>query len=283
LAAKRITWAKYLNAGQTCVSPHYIYVHQDVVAEYIRYCKHYINEFYSDDPKSSEYFGRIVSTSHCRRLVDLIDPDKVVHGGKASIEERYLEPTIIGEVTWEDPIMQAEIFGPVMPVLTFSDLNEGCSQIRAGEKPLALYIYSEQKSVHDQVLQNTSSGGACINDSLIHVANHRLPFGGVGNSGMGSYHGKKSFDLLSHHKSIHPADGFTSPADKTRSTTSTLAKLISLDTTQPAAPQTRPPSQLSKPIRALTKRAAPCPRRRPPSSGRSQNEVRRFKEIRSLY
>ena len=197
LAARRIAFGKFSNAGQTCIAPDYIYVHESVKVPFIKELKTAIDSFYND--KST--FGRIVNERHFKRLEALIDKDKVVHGGKSVERELYIQPTILEGVEWKDKVMQEEIFGPILPILTYKNLDNVISELKEHEKPLALYIFTKNKANKDKVFKSLSFGGGAVNDTIMHVANSHLPFGGVGASGIGSYHGKTSFDTFSHFKS----------------------------------------------------------------------------------
>jgi aldehyde dehydrogenase (NAD+) len=202
LAAQKIAWSKFSNAGQTCVAPDYVYVHQRVKKQLLDSLKKYIVRFYGNNPKESKDFGRIVNEKHTERLKQLIDRDKVVAGGESDIENRYIAPTVLDRVGWDDPVMADEIFGPILPVLEFDNLDTVIKEINRRPKPLALYLFTGSKEVEKKVIGNISYGGGCINDTFIHLGNPYLPFGGVGNSGIGAYHGKASFETFSHTKSI---------------------------------------------------------------------------------
>lgn len=202
LAAKRIAWGKFLNAGQTCIAPDYVYVHQSIEPLFKEKLKTYIHEFYGHDPKESVDYGHIVTKRHHNRLIDLIHPEKIYSGGSHDHEKLYIEPTILENVTWSDPVMGEEIFGPILPILKFENLDEVIDMITSRDKPLALYLFAEDKSVQDKILKSTSFGGGAINDTISHVASPYLPFGGVGPSGMGGYHGKYSFEVFSHRRSL---------------------------------------------------------------------------------
>ncbi|SKC76329.1 aldehyde dehydrogenase [Maledivibacter halophilus] len=204
IASKRIAWGKFFNAGQTCIAPDYVLIHESIHDEFLEELKKTIKEFYGNDVFLSKSFGRIVNERHTKRIIAIIenDKDKILFGGKYNIEENYIEPTVIDKVTWKDESMKEEIFGPVLPVMTFTDIDKVITMINERPKPLAIYIFAENKSVQRKVIENTSSGGACINDTLSHFSNHHLPFGGVGNSGMGSYRGKMSFKTFSHMKGV---------------------------------------------------------------------------------
>jgi aldehyde dehydrogenase (NAD+) len=202
VAAKRIVWGKFLNAGQSCVSPDYLFVHEEVKDKLLPLLKNAIEQFYSENPKKSNDFGRIINEVSIERLSDLIKNETIFAGGKTEKVNRYFSPTILTDVKVDSPIMQNEIFGPILPVLTFSDLNEVITFINKQEKPLALYYFSENKKKQKDFLKRTFSGDAGINEVVIHFTNFSLPFGGVGYSGMGSYHGKHSFETFSHSRSV---------------------------------------------------------------------------------
>ena len=200
--AKRITWGKYLNAGQTCIAPDYLLVDRRIKSELLTEVKKCVQNFYGQEPEKSPDYARIISHRHFDRLVPLLKDGEIVIGGQTRPEDKYIAPTVIDGVSWDSPVMEAEIFGPILPVLEYSDLNDAIAQINARPKPLALYLFSKDKKKQQQVLQQTSSGGVCINDTVMQVAVTTLPFGGVGDSGMGNYHGKASFDTFSHFKSV---------------------------------------------------------------------------------
>ncbi|MCL6587838.1 MAG: aldehyde dehydrogenase [Anoxybacillus sp.] len=198
LAAKRIVWGKFLNAGQTCIAPDYVLVHEAVKQPLLEKMKRYIDELYGNP----EAYGRIVSKRHAERLARFLTNGTIVHGGTYDIEQRWMAPTLLVDVTWDDAIMQEEIFGPLLPILTFQTMEEAIRTVQDHEKPLALYLFAEDERAQRQVLEQVSFGGGCINDTIMHIANPHLPFGGVGQSGIGAYHGKASFDAFSHYKSV---------------------------------------------------------------------------------
>lgn len=202
LAARRITWGKLINAGQTCVSPDYLYVHNSNHDELCRLIRGEVESFYGTDPKTSGDFARIINRSHFDRLKNLIDPEKVLFGGNTDAEQLYIEPTLMTDVSWDDAVMQEEIFGPVLPVLTYDDIGHVISTVNEHPKPLALYLFTSDKNSEQQIIDNIQFGGGCINDTVAHLGNLELPFGGIGQSGFGSYHGKSSFDVFSQQKSI---------------------------------------------------------------------------------
>lgn len=204
LAAKRAAWGKFINAGQTCIAPDYFYVHKNVMDSFITLFKKAIEEFFGTDIRASKDFGRIITQKQAQRLADIIEHDrsKVIFGGEYNIEEKYIAPTIVLNATYEDASMQEELFGPIVPVMEYESLGTIIEEINSHSKPLALYIFSENRNVVDNLLKRVPFGGGCVNDTISHVASSALPFGGVGNSGIGSYHGKYSFDTFSHTKSI---------------------------------------------------------------------------------
>lgn len=201
LAAKRIVWGKFMNAGQTCISPDYLLVHNSIKEELIQKIKAYIQEFYSSEPLNSPFYPRIINEKAMQRLVSLLDPSKIIFGGNYNMSEKFIEPTLMTDISQTDPIMQEEIFGPIMPISGYDEINEAIRFVNESEKPLALYFFGNE-STADYILSHTTSGGACINDTLMHIGNHNLPFGGVGNSGMGKYHGKSSFYAFSNQRSV---------------------------------------------------------------------------------
>ena len=202
LAARRIVFGKYLNCGQTCVAPDYVYCAASVKDALVDEMKKQIWKQFGDDPLANANYGRIVNEKHFRRLLGLIDPTKVVAGGVCDSALLQIAPTIMDHVTFEDAVMQEEIFGPILPVMTFHSLDAVISQINHREHPLALYMFTESKANADRVMTNCGFGGGCINDTVIHLATSEMGFGGFGESGMGSYHGKTGFDTFSHYKSI---------------------------------------------------------------------------------
>ena len=202
LTAKRLTWGKFLNVGQTCVAPDYVFVHKDRKDELISLVKKNITQFFGEDIINSADYGRIIDEAAFDRLVSYIDKDKVVFGGNYVREKKFIEPTIMDNITFDDPVMQSEIFGPIMPIITYENLDEVIKIINSRPKPLALYLFSKDKNNINKVLKNTSSGGMCVNETIMHVASSYLPFGGVGESGMGKYHGKNSFFAFTHEKAV---------------------------------------------------------------------------------
>ncbi|MCX0380226.1 aldehyde dehydrogenase [Clostridium perfringens] len=202
LAARRIVWGKLLNSGQTCVAPDYLYVHKDIEEKFIKKLEEEIKNQFGNNPLESEDYSKMVNEREFNRVLSYIDKEKLVFGGNYNRKTFQIEPTILKNVTWDDPVMEREIFGPIFPILTFENLDEVLRVVNSKDKPLALYYFSEDKNKIEKVLNSTSSGGVTINDTLVHVSSSYLPFGGVGNSGMGEYHGKYSFDLFSNKKGV---------------------------------------------------------------------------------
>jgi aldehyde dehydrogenase (NAD+) len=201
LAAKRIAWGKCINAGQTCIAPDYLFVHYSVKDELVKGIASAIEEMYGKEIKKSRYFPRIVNDQAMERLQKLMQHGKITYGGEVDLLQKFIAPTVIEDITPDFPIMQEEIFGPLLPLMTFDSLDKVVDFINSNEKPLAFYYFGTNK-VAKEILSKTTSGGGCINDTLMHIANHHLPFGGVGNSGMGGYHGKFSFRAFSHARAI---------------------------------------------------------------------------------
>lgn len=201
VAARRIVFGKLINAGQTCIAPDYLLVHRDIKDELLGHMKHFITKFYGEDAAKSDDYPRIISQEAAGRLVALMKGEEIYTGGAFDIPARYIAPTILDNVSPDSPIMQEEIFGPILPVLTVGDMNEAVEYINARPKPLAFYYFGHPAD-GEKIIERTSSGGACINDTLLHVSNPNLPFGGVGNSGMGCYHGRYSFETFSHSRSV---------------------------------------------------------------------------------
>jgi aldehyde dehydrogenase (NAD+) len=202
LAAKRIVFGKFLNCGQTCVAPDYIYCHQSVHDRLLREIAAQIKAQFGEKPLENPNYGKIINQKHFDRILSLIDPDKVVFGGHSRPEELRIEPTVLDGVTWEDAVMGEEIFGPVLPILTYTDLDQVIETVGRHPHPLALYFFSQDKAKIQAVTSRCSFGGGCVNDTIIHLATSQMPFGGVGESGMGGYHGKVGFETFSHRKSI---------------------------------------------------------------------------------
>lgn len=202
VTARRIVWGKFLNAGQTCVAPDYMYVHASVKEQLIEALRHEIEEQYGKEPLHNDNYVRIVSERHFERLCTFLKDGKTVIGGNYKKETLHIEPTVLTNVTWESAVMEDEIFGPILPIIEYDNIEDVIDTIQQHPKPLALYVFSEDKGVQKKVTSNISYGGGCINDVVYHLATPYLPFGGVGSSGLGSYHGEESFRTFSHYKSI---------------------------------------------------------------------------------
>jgi aldehyde dehydrogenase (NAD+) len=202
VAARRIAWAKYVNAGQTCVAPDYVLAHKSIANELVEAIRKSITEFYGDDPHASKDYSRVISPRHFSRLASLISSGKVAIGGQTEQSERYIAPTVLVDVTQDSAVMQEEIFGPILPVITIAGLEAGLQQVRSRSKPLALYLFSNDKAAQRRTLQTTSSGSVCFNDVVMQAGATALPFGGVGESGLGSYHGRAGFLTFSHQRSV---------------------------------------------------------------------------------
>lgn len=200
--AKRIVWGKFTNAGQTCIAPDYILVDQKIKATFVEKLKFYITKFFGENPQESDSLARIINERHFDRLVAYLNNGTIIHGGQHDREDLYIAPTVIEDPDLESGLMQDEIFGPLLPIMSYGNLREAIQFINDRPKPLALYVFSKNDKKVDHVLNETSAGGVTINDTLMHIANGSLPFGGVGDSGIGAYHGEHSFDLFSHKKSV---------------------------------------------------------------------------------
>ena len=202
LAARRIVFGKYLNCGQTCIAPDYIYCDAAIADELMHALAQEIRIQFGEAPLANDDYGRIVSVKHFNRLTELINPAKIAYGGRTSPDTLQIEPTLLRDVEWGDAVMQEEIFGPILPVLTYENFGDAIDQLNDMPHPLALYIFTEDKIIARQVMSRLQFGGGCVNDTIIHLASNNLPFGGVGASGMGSYHGEAGFRTFSHEKSI---------------------------------------------------------------------------------
>lgn len=200
--ARRIVWGKFLNAGQTCVAPDYLLVDRKIKKDLLEHLKQIIQEFYGTTPETSPDYARIINQHHFQRLCELLKTGEIVVGGDTNPSDYYIAPTVIDGVSPEEGVMQEEIFGPILPVIEYTNLSEAIAFVNAKPKPLALYFFSNNKQHQNQVLQETASGGACINDTIVQIAFPGLPFGGVGDSGIGRYHGKTSFETFSHQRSV---------------------------------------------------------------------------------
>ncbi|MBL4754097.1 MAG: aldehyde dehydrogenase [Flavobacteriales bacterium] len=199
--AKRIAWGKCLNAGQLCVAPDYVLVRRQVKEQLVAELKKAITEFYGDDPSKTDDYGRIVNDQHFNRIKNMIEGD-VVHGGRTDEKTRYIEPTIIDNATMESKSMQEEVFGPILSIIAYDELDEAIQIINDGEKPLALYIFAKSHKARKRILRETSSGGVCINETIMNFGSVGMPFGGVGQSGIGAFNGKNGFDTFTHRKGV---------------------------------------------------------------------------------
>lgn len=205
LTAKRIAWGKFTNAGQTCVAPDYIYIEESIKNKFLKELVRQTKRLYKNNPLNNENYVKIINSNHFNRLMNFINQSnelQLIYGGSSDETTLKIEPTILQNISWEDDVMQEEIFGPILPILTFTDINEAISAINQQEKPLALYFFGKDESVEAQVLKSIRFGGGAINDTLYHLANPHLPFGGIGHSGLGAYHGKYSYETFTHKKSI---------------------------------------------------------------------------------
>ena len=209
IAAKRIVWGKFINAGQTCVAPDYLYVAENIKAKFLKVLIQEIKKRnYTDNV---DHYCKIINERNFDRLEKMIDREKVVFGGETNREKRYISPTVLDNVTWEDAVMQEEIFGPILPILTYKNLETAMQTVVEGEKPLSAYLFSNDAKEQELFTEKLSFGGGCINDTLMHLSNDRLPFGGVGNSGIGHYHGKFGFEAFSHQKAILKKSNYLEP------------------------------------------------------------------------
>jgi len=201
-AASRIVWGKFYNSGQTCIAPDYIYVHKEVKDKFLQNIKNEITSFYGENPLNSPDYGKIINLKEFNRLSNIIDENKLYFGGEKNEEKLKISPTILTDITWDDNVMKREIFGPILPILTYTNINDVLKIIKDKPRPLALYLFTEDKYLQEKIEDQIPFGGGCINDTISHVSSPNLPFGGTGNSGIGSYHGKESFITFSHKKSM---------------------------------------------------------------------------------
>ena len=203
VAARRIAWGKFMNAGQTCIAPDYLLVERGAEGPLLEAIREAVKEFYGDDPRQSPDFGRIVNVRHHRRVAGLLkDGGEVFMGGDVDEDDLYIAPTVLTAVDPDSAVMSEEIFGPLLPVMVVDDVEAAIRFINGRDKPLALYAFTEKQAVADRLIGETSSGGVCVNGTILHIGNPNMPFGGVGESGMGAYHGRTSFDTFSHQKSV---------------------------------------------------------------------------------
>ena len=207
LAAKRIVWGKFLNCGQTCVSPDYILVQRGVKDKLVKQIQKYIRKMYGRDVLANKEYPKMINEKHFDRVLGLMEGARVIYGGESDRTSLKIAPAVLDQVNWKSPVMQEEIFGPLLPVLTFYDMKEVIQMVNAAPKPLALYYFTRDKKREAGILKHISYGGGCINDTVVHLATSYMPFGGVGNSGMGGYHGRDSFDTFTHRKSIMKKSG----------------------------------------------------------------------------
>ena len=200
MAVKRLIWAKFLNAGQTCIAPDYILVHQSIAKEFLTLAKaEILKEQFS---LKNDNYVQIINDRNVTRLKQLLDPKKIFFGGKIEVENRYIEPTLLQNVTFEDAVMQEEIFGPILPVIAYDTLKNAIDKVNSLAKPLSCYVFTNNQSYKKEILNAISFGGGAINDAVMHITNTKLPFGGVGSSGMGAYHGETGFKCFTHYKSV---------------------------------------------------------------------------------
>ena len=202
MAVQRLVWAKFFNAGQTCVAPDYILVDKSIEQIFLEKLKRTTQKYYKDSSVIGNSYVQIIDTKNFDRLQELIDTDKLYFGGIFDREKRYISPTVLQNVSFDDEVMRDEIFGPILPVIPYTDINEAIAKVKERPKPLSCYIYSKSRKIVNKILKEVSFGGGAVNDSVMHLSNSNLPFGGVGFSGIGSYHGKAGFETFSHYKSI---------------------------------------------------------------------------------
>lgn len=215
-AARRIAWGKYMNAGQTCIAPDFVLAHSEIKEELVEELKKAIRKYYGKKPEKSDDYGRIINDSHFDRITGLMDGCKILHGGRSDKEARWIEPTIVNGIDWQHPVMKEEIFGPVLPVMIYSGQVSPVEMLRRLTNPLALYIFSENEKFTESIIEQVPHGGTCVNDVVMHIANPNLPFGGMGASGMGQYHGQYSFECFTRphaimKRSIWPDPSFRYP------------------------------------------------------------------------
>ena len=211
LTARRIVWGKFMNAGQTCVAPDHVWVHQRIAPALLDAMKRTLVEFYGSSPKDSPDYGRIINAAHHERLTGYLNDGQIAFGGESDPASRYLAPTILTQPRLDSPVMTDEIFGPILPVIGFSDIGEVLQELRERPKPLAVYLFARDRALQERVLAGTESGGVCINDTILQILGADLPFGGVGDSGMGTYHGRAGFDCFTHQRAIMTRSLATDP------------------------------------------------------------------------
>lgn len=209
VTARRIVWGKFINAGQTCVAPDYLYVHENIKAKFLEILIAEIKK--RNYNENAEHYCKIINDRNFDRLYNMIDREKMVFGGETNREKRYISPTVLDNVTWEDSIMQEEIFGPILPILIYKNFEDAVQKVIEGEKPLSAYLFSNNSKEQQLFSEKLSFGGGCINDTLMHLSNDNFPFGGVGNSGIGNYHGKYGFEAFSHLKAVLHKSNYLEP------------------------------------------------------------------------
>lgn len=224
-SARRIAWGKFINAGQTCLAPDYVLVEASVKDELIDELKASLTTFYGNDPRQSPHYGRIVNDRHFQRLVELLDSGEIVFGGQQDRQDRYIAPTLILDPPQDSLAMTEEIFGPVLPIITVTNLDEAFAFIKNRPTPLAAYLFSESSTEQERMLTETRSGGLCINDTVLHAAGHHLPFGGLAESGMGSYRGRAGFEAFTHQRAVMERATWFSEAIRCPPPRLSLAKL----------------------------------------------------------
>ncbi len=202
MTAKRIAWGKFLNAGQTCVAPDYVLVHKDIKDKFLLEMKKQVELIHGNEPKGKETYVRIINKRHFDRLNELIHRDKIYYGGETDEEHLYISPTILDNISFDDKVMEDEIFGPILPIIEFDNLDDVIKKVKTKPNPLALYVFTKKRKIKKRLIKEISFGGGTINDTILHLSNSKLPFGGKGFSGTGNYHGKAGFDTFSHKKSI---------------------------------------------------------------------------------
>jgi aldehyde dehydrogenase (NAD+) len=212
IAARRIVWGKFMNAGQTCVAPDHAFVDRRVAPAFLEALRNAIHDFHGEDPRQSAAFGRIINRRHFDRIVGLLDCGRTVTGGSHDADDLYISPTVLTDVPPDAPVMREEIFGPVLPVVEFGDIGEVLAHLGDQPVPLALYLFTSERETQERVLSATRSGGVCINDTITHILGKDLPFGGLGESGMGAYHGRTGFDEFSHRRAVLRRSFFPDPA-----------------------------------------------------------------------
>lgn len=224
VAVRRIVWGKFLNAGQTCIAPDYILVEESIKAEFLKRLIDRIKEM--DYSLSNENYVQIINEKNVDRLEKLLDNEKIIHGGKVDRGNRYFEPTIMDEVSFDDKVMENEIFGPILPIISFENLDTAIGQVRSLPKPLSCYVFTNRKRIKERIINELSFGGGAVNDTIMHITNSNLPFGGVGSSGIGTYHGKAGFDTFTHFKSIMDKPTWLDPSTKYPPYTNWKKKLV---------------------------------------------------------